>query len=168
MQITVHGTASTSAMRALKNLDVILDKALASAEARKIDPAVLLGSRLAPDMFPLLRQVQIACDFAKGPVARLAGIDNPKFEDVETTIPELKVRIARTLEFVKSVPESNFAGAEDRDITIQAGSQTLEFKGLAYLIGFALPNLNFHMSMAYAILRHNGVDVGKRDYIGAA
>ena len=168
MQITVHGTASISAIRALKNLDVILDKALASAEARKIDPAVLLGSRLAPDMFPLLRQVQIACDFAKGPVARLAGIDNPKFEDVETTIPELKVRIARTLEFVKSVPESNFAGAEDRDITIQAGSQTLEFKGLAYLIGFALPNLNFHMSMAYAILRHNGVDVGKRDYIGAA
>lgn len=168
MQITVHGTASISAIRALKNLDVILDKALASAEARKIDPAVLLGSRLAPDMFPLLRQVQIACDFAKGPVARLAGIDNPKFEDVETTIPELKARIARTLEFVKSVPESNFAGAEDRDITIQAGSQTLEFKGLAYLIGFALPNLNFHMSMAYAILRHNGVDVGKRDYIGAA
>lgn len=168
MQITIHGTASISAIRAMKNLDVILDKALASAEARKIDPAVLLGSRLAPDMFPLLRQVQIACDFAKGPVARLAGIDNPKFEDVETTIPELKARIARTLEFVKSVPESNFAGAEDRDITIQAGSQTLEFKGLAYLIGFALPNLNFHMSMAYAILRHNGVDVGKRDYIGAA
>ena len=168
MQITVHGTASISAIRALKNLDLILDKAMASAEARKIDPAVLLGSRLAPDMFPLLRQVQIACDFAKGPVARLAGIDNPKFEDVETTIPELKARIARTLEFVKSVPESNFAGAEDRDITIQAGSQTLEFKGLAYLIGFALPNLNFHLGMAYAILRHNGVDVGKRDYIGPA
>lgn len=168
MQITVYGIASTSCIRAMNNLDAILDKALASAEARKIDPAVLLASRLAPDMFPLLRQVQIACDFGKGPIARLAGIENPKFEDAETTFPELKARIARTLEFVRSVPEASFAGSEDRDISIQAGSQTLEFKGLAYLIGFALPNLNFHLSMAYAILRHNGVDIGKRDYIGPA
>jgi hypothetical protein len=168
MQITLYGTAFTSAVRALRNLDGILDKAVASAEARKFDPNVLLGCRLAPDMFPLLRQVQIACDFCKGPLARLAGIENPKFDDVETTIPELKARIARTLEFVKSVPESSLAGAEDRDITIQAGSQTLEFKGLPYLIGFALPNMYFHVSMAYAILRHNGVDIGKRDFIGAA
>jgi len=168
MQITLYGTAFTSAVRALKNLDGILDKAVASAEARKFDPNVLLGCRLAPDMFPLLRQVQIACDFCKGPLARLAGIENPKFDDVETTIPELKARIARTLEFVKSLPESSLAGAEDRDITIQAGSQTLEFKGLPYLIGFALPNMYFHVSMAYAILRHNGVDIGKRDFIGAA
>ena len=168
MQITVYGIASTSCIRAMNNLDAILDKAMASAEARKIDPAVLLASRLAPDMFPLLRQVQIACDFGKGPIARLAGIENPKFEDAETTFPELKARIARTLEFVRSVPEASFAGSEDRDISIQAGSQTLEFKGLAYLIGFALPNLNFHLSMAYAILRHNGVDIGKRDYIGPA
>ncbi len=168
MQITLYGTARTSVTRAMKNLDALLDKAVASAEARKFDPTVLLGCRLAPDMFPLLRQVQIACDFAKGPMARLAGIENPKFEDIETTIPELKARISRTIEFVNNVPESSFAGAEDRDISIQAGSQTLEFKGLPYLIGFALPNLGFHMSMAYAILRHNGVDVGKRDYIGPA
>lgn len=168
MQITLYGTASSSAIRAMKNLDAILDKAVASAEARKFDPNVLLGCRLAPDMFPLSRQVQIACDFCKGPIARLAGIENPKFEDTETTIPELKARIARTLEFVRSVPEASLDGAEDRDITIQAGSQTLEFKGLPYLIGFALPNMYFHLSMAYAILRHNGVDVGKRDFIGPA
>lgn len=166
MQISLYGTTFNAAVRGLKNLDAILDKALADAEARKIDPAVFLASRLAPDMFPLLRQVQIACDFAKGPIARLAGIENPKFEDVETTIPELKARIAKTLAFVKSVPEASLAGAEDRDITIQAGSQTLEFKGLPYLLGFALPNFYFHLGMAYAILRHNGVQVGKRDFIG--
>ena len=168
MQITMFALARTTTTRAMRNLDAILDKALASAEARKIDPAVLLGSRLAPDMFPLLRQVQIACDFAKGPMARLAGIDNPKFEDSETSVPELKARIARTLEFIKGIPEASLADAEDREISIQAGSKTLEFNGLDYLVGFALPNLNFHMCMAYAILRHNGVDVGKRDYIGPA
>jgi hypothetical protein len=168
MQISLYGTASTCAIRGLNNLDAILDKAAASAEARKIDPSVLLNSRLAPDMFPLVRQVQIACDFAKGPIARLSGTENPKFEDVETDIPALKARIARTLEFVRSIPESALDGAEDRDITIQAGSQTLQFKGLPYLVGFALPNFYFHLSMAYAILRHNGVDIGKRDFIGPA
>ena len=169
MSITMYGLARTSTTRAMRNLDAILDKALASAEARKIDPAVLLGSRLAPDMFPLLRQIQIACDFGKGPMARLAGIENPKFEDNETTIPELKARIARVLAFIDSVPESAFAGAEDKDLKIPAGPEVvLDFKGLAYLVGFAIPNLNFHMSMAYAILRHNGVDIGKRDYIGPA
>lgn len=168
MQITLHATASNAALRALNTLDTLLDKAAASAEARKFDAAVLLGSRLAPDMFTLTRQVQIACDFCKGPLARLAGIDNPKFEDVESTIPDLKARIARTREFVNSVPAASLDGAEDRDISIQAGSQTLEFKGLPYLLGFALPNMYFHMSMAYAILRHNGVDIGKRDFIGPA
>ena len=168
MQITLHATASNAALRALNTLDTLLDKAAASAEARKFDAAVLLGSRLAPDMFTLTRQVQIACDFCKGPLARLAGIDNPKFEDVESTIPDLKARIARTREFVNSVSAASLDGAEDRDISIQAGSQTLEFKGLPYLLGFALPNMYFHMSMAYAILRHNGVDIGKRDFIGPA
>lgn len=168
MQITLYGTASATSIRALNSLDSILDKAVASAEARKFDPSVLLAARLAPDMFPLIRQVQIACDFGKGPMARLAGMENPKFEDVETTFPELKARIARTLEFVRSVPESSFAGAEDRDITIQAGPRTMEFKGLPYLVGYSIPNLYFHLSMAYAILRHNGVDIGKRDFIGPA
>jgi hypothetical protein len=167
MQITMYRTAYTTATRALGNLDAILDKAAASAESRKIDPAVLLQSRLAPDMFPLVRQVQIASDFCKGPMARLSGMDNPRHEDNETTIPELKARLSRTLEFVKSVPESALDGSEDRDLKIPAGpDRTLEFKGIDYLLGFAIPNLNFHLAMAYAILRHNGVALGKTDYIG--
>jgi hypothetical protein len=168
MQLTMHQAATVSGTRALRNLDAMLDKAAASCEARKIDPAVMLQSRLAPDMFPLLRQAQLVCDFAKGPVARLSGTENPKHEDSETTIEELKARIAKTLEFVRSVPASAFEGAEDRDIVIQAGPRTLEFKGLDYLLGFALPNLNFHATCAYAILRHNGVALGKADYIGSA
>lgn len=169
MSITMYGLARTSTTRAMRNLDAILDKALASAEARKIDPAVLLGSRLAPDMFPLVRQVQIACDFGKGPMARLAGIENPKHEDTETSIPELKARIAKVQAFIDSVPESAFAGAEERALKIPAGPEVvLEFTGLDYLVGFAIPNLNFHLAMAYAILRHNGVPIGKRDYIGPA
>lgn len=168
MSISLYDVTHTTAVRGLANLDALLDKAEANAGLRKIDPAVLLASRLAPDMFPLLRQVQIACDFAKGPIARLAGIDNPKFEDVETDIAGLKARIAKTLAFVNAVPASALDGAETRDITIQAGSQTMEFKGQAYLVGFAIPNFYFHLSMAYAILRHNGVDVGKRDFIGPA
>ena len=168
MQISMYGLAHASTTRGLRALDAILDKTVAFAEARKIDPSVLINARLAPDMFPLVRQVQIACDFGKGPMARLSGRENPRFEDVETSFPELKARIARTLEFIASVPESEFAGAEDRDITVQAGPQTLQFKGLPYLVGYVLPNLNFHLSMAYAILRHNGVELGKRDYLGAA
>ena len=168
MQISVYNTASTTAIRGLSNFDAILDKAAASAEARKFDPAILLNARLAPDMFTFTRQIQIACDFGKGMIARLAGVENPKFEDNEASIADLKARIAKTLEFVRSVPEAAFAGAEDRDITIQAGSQTFEFKGLAYLVGFAIPNFNFHLTTAYAILRHNGVEIGKRDYIGGA
>ncbi len=168
MSITLYGLTHTTAVRGLNNLDALLDKAAANAEARKIDPAVFLASRLSPDMFPLLRQVQIACDFAKGPIARLAGIENPKFDDVETDIAGLKARIAKTLAFVNGVPASALDGGETRDITIQAGSTTMEFKGLAYLVGFAIPNFYFHLSMAYAILRHNGVDIGKRDFIGPA
>jgi hypothetical protein len=168
VQISVYDTARTTVTRGLKNLDAILDKAQASADARKFDSAVFLNSRLAPDMFPFVRQVQIACDFAKGTMARLAGVDNPKFDDGESSIAELKARIARTLEFVRAVPEANFAGAEDRDITIQIPSQTLQFKGLHYLVGYAIPNFYFHLTTAYAILRHNGVELGKRDFIGSA
>ena len=168
MQISLYGAASSMLTRGLKNLDAILDKAVASAEARKFDPAVLLSARLAPDMFPLLRQVQIACDFGKGTMARLAGVENPKFEDSETSFADLKARIAKTLAFIASIKEADFAGAEDRDITIQIPSQTLQFKGLPYFTGYAIPNFHFHMTTAYAILRHNGVELGKRDYIGQA
>ncbi len=169
MQISMYHLALTSVTRANRNLDAILDKAAAFAEARKVDPAVLLQSRLAPNMFPLVRQVQLVADFCKGPMARLSGMDNPRHEDVETSFPELKARLARALEFVNSVPESAFAGSEDRDLKIPAGpDRTLEFKGIDYLIVFALPNLNFHYTTAYAILRHNGVEIGKGDYIGGA
>ena len=166
MQISMYSTARTSVLRALAALDGILDKAVASAEARKFDPAVLLSARLAPDMFTFTRQVQIACDFCKGTMARLGGVENPKFEDSEASFADLKARIAKTRAFAEGVAEAGFAGSEDRDLVIQAGPRTLEFKGLPYLVGYALPNLNFHMSMAYAILRHNGVDLGKADYIG--
>ena len=166
MQISTYFTARTAALRALASLDTILDKAVASADARKFEPGVLLGARLAPDMFPLTRQVQIACDFCKGTMARLGGVENPKFEDKEISFAELKDRVQKTREFVEGVAEAGFAGAEDRDLVIQAGPRTLEFKGLPYLVSYALPNLYFHLSMAYAILRHNGVELGKQDFLG--
>jgi hypothetical protein len=167
MQFSMYTTARTSALRALSNLEHILDKAAASAEARKIDPAVFLGARLAPDMFPLTRQVQIACDFCKGVMARLGGVDNPSMADTETSFAELKARIAKTRGFVESVGEAGFAGAETRALQIKAGPREFELQGMPYLVGYALPNLYFHMSMAYAILRHNGVDLGKQDFLGS-
>ena len=166
MQLTMYSTARNSTLRALGNLDAILDKAVASAEARKFDPQVFLSSRLAPDMFPLTRQVQIACDFCKGTMARLGGVENPKMEDTEASFADLKARIAKVRTFVEGVQEAGFAGAEEREISFQAGPRQLQFKGLTYLLGYALPNLYFHMSMVYAILRHNGVDLGKRDFLG--
>jgi uncharacterized protein len=168
MPIDLHHAASNTAIRGLTALDKILDKAAAYAEARKIDPAVLLGSRLAPDMFPLSRQIQIACDFAKSPIARLAGMDVPKYEDTETTIPEFKARIAKTLAFVNSVPADKLAGAETRQIEWKAGPNDMKMQGDAYFGGYAVPNFYFHLSMAYAILRHNGLEIGKRDFLGAA
>jgi hypothetical protein len=168
MPIDLHHAASNTAIRGLTALDKILDKAAAYAEARKIDPAVLLGSRLAPDMFPLSRQIQIACDFGKSPIARLAGMEVPKFEDTETTFPEFKARIARVLDFVRSVPAAKLAGAETRTIEWKAGPNDMSMPGDAYFGGYAVPNFYFHLSMAYAILRHNGLEIGKRDFLGAA
>ena len=163
MSLDLHQTVTTTAIRGLTALDAILDKAAAYAEARKIDPAVLLGSRLAPDMFPLSRQIQIACDFAKSPIARLAGMDVPKFEDTETTFPEFKARIARTLDFVRSVPADKLAGAEGRTIEWKAGPNDMKMAGAAYFTGYAVPNFYFHLSMAYAILRARGANLGKVD-----
>jgi hypothetical protein len=168
MSLDLHQTVTATAIRGLTALDAILDKAAAYAEARKIDPAVLLASRLYPDMFPLSRQLQIACDFAKSPIARLAGIEVPKFEDTETTFPEFKARIARTLDFVRSVPADKLAGAEDRTIEWKAGPNDMKMAGAPYFAGYAVPNFYFHLSMAYAILRHNGLEIGKRDFLGAA
>jgi len=151
----------------LGNLSNFLDKAAAYAEAKKFDAAVLLNARLAPDMFTLTRQVQIACDMIKGAAARLSGTEIPKYEDNETTIAELKARIAKTLTFVNGVDAAKFAGSEDRDIVLQARAGELRFKGLNYLRDYALPNMYFHITTTYAILRHNGVELGKPDFIGA-
>ena len=150
----------------LNNLRSILDKAERFAEERKIAPEVLLNWRLAPDMFPLTRQVQIACDMAKGAAARLAGRDVPKYADDETSFGELKARIAKTVKFVESVPAKDFDGSEDRDIVLTVGGQEMHFKGAPYLMHFVLPNLYFHATAAYAILRRCGLEIGKRDFLG--
>ena len=166
MPISMYQASAPRFANTLNNLSAILDKAQAHAEAKKIDPAVLLASRLYPDMFPLVRQIQIASDSAKGPVARLAGVEVPKYEDTEETIPELKARIARTIDFVSSFKAAQIDGTEDKDIHLKLGSREVDWKGMQYLLGFALPNFYFHVVTAYDILRHNGVEIGKRDYIG--
>ncbi len=151
----------------LTSLSVLLTKAAAHAEAKKIDPLVLTGARIAPDMFPLSRQVQIATDHAKGACARLAGIEVPSFADSETSFPELQARIAKTLEFVKSLKPAQFEGSAERDVTLTIAGQKITWKGNIYLNHFALPNFYFHATTTYAILRHNGVEVGKRDFMGS-
>ena len=166
MTISMYQASVPAFVRGLTNLSAILDKAAADAEARKIDPAVLISSRLAPDMFPLARQIMIAADFAKGPVARLAGVEVPKYEDNETTIAEFKARIDKTIAFVKSFSPSQIDGSEEKDINITIAGNPMTFKGLPYLVDFVLPNFYFHLACAYAILRHNGVPIGKRDFIG--
>ena len=150
----------------LGSLSTILDKAQAHCEARRIDPLVLTGFRLYPDMFPLSRQVQIACDTAKGAVGRLAGVDIPRHEDVERSFDELKARIARTLDFVNSVKRERIDGTEEKEIVLQMRSGERRYVGLQYLLGHALPNFYFHVTTAYNILRHNGVELGKADYLG--
>ena len=165
MKITMHAMSVELFSNTLGNLSAILDKGLAHATSRKFDPGVLLASRLAPDMLPLTRQVQIACDVAKGSVARLAGQEPRRFEDNETSFEQLRARIAATIDYIKSIPASALEGSETRDIKVPAGERTLEFKGLQYLQRWAIPNVLFHVSTAYDILRHNGVDLGKRDFL---
>jgi uncharacterized protein len=167
MLISMYDTLVPTANRMLGNLSTFLDKAEAFATAKKIDAAVLLNSRLAPDMLPLTRQVQIASDMVKGAAARLSGTEVPKFEDNETTIAELKARIAKTLAFVNGVDAAKFGGSEDRDVTLQTRTGDRHFKGLNYLRDYVLPNVYFHTTVTYAILRHNGVELGKNDFIGA-
>jgi hypothetical protein len=145
----------------------ILTKAANHAEARKIDPAVLLQTRLYPDMFPLVRQVQIASDSAKSAAGNLAGVEIPRFEDIETSFPELQERIARTRSYLETFRPGQIDGTEDKDITLTMRGTSVPFKGQQYLLGFALPNFYFHSSAAYAILRHCGVEIGKRDFLGA-
>jgi len=150
----------------LTNLSSLLDKAASHAEAKKVDPKVLADARIIADMFPLKRQVQIACDTAKGAAARLAGVEIPKHEDSESTIVELKERIAKTLDFVASLKAEQINAGEAREIVLQFPRQTLKFTGTEYVTKFVLPNFYFHVMAAYAILRQNGVDIGKNDYLG--
>ena len=166
MKISMHAMSYDVFKRALAQLQFVMEKAVANAKARNFETGVLVDARLAPDMLPFVKQIQIASDNAKFGVARLAGIEAPKFEDNEKTLDELKARILKTIDFLKSTAASAFEGAEDRDIKITVPNRTIEMKGLAYLNGWVLPNVFFHVTTAYLILRHNGVDVGKRDFLG--
>jgi hypothetical protein len=160
-------TASVPPMiRSLTNLRSILEKAADYAEAKKIDPAVLINARLYPDMYPLSRQVQIATDVAKGAVSRLAGLEPPKYEDNEATFDELLVRIDKTLALLKSFKPEQLEESENKAIVLPLHDRTINFKGLPYLLDFVLPNIYFHVATVYAILRHNGVEIGKKDFLG--
>ena len=151
----------------LGGLSAVLAKAEAHASAKKIDPNALLQARLYPDMFPLLRQVQVACDFAKSVSARLAGVEVPSFEDQVASFADLQSRIAKTLAFIDSLTTAQMAGSETRQIVTQAGTPKEKiFTGDSYLLNYGLPHFFFHTNTAYAVLRHNGVEVGKKDYIG--
>ena len=151
----------------LRSLAAILTKAEAHCEDRKIDPNALLTARLFPDMLNMTRNVLIACDTAKGLAARLSQTENPSFEDDETTFAELQARIAKTIDFMETIPDAKFAGAESRDVVMHFGPQEVVFTGDSYFNGFATPNFYFHMATVYNILRHNGVELGKRDFLGA-
>jgi hypothetical protein len=149
----------------LSALGGIIDKTVAHADAKKIDQAVYAGARLYPDMFPFSRQIGVATDFAKGASARLAGVEVPKFEDTEVTLADLKARLQKTIDFIATLKPEQFEGAETRDITIQLRAGPTVFKGQPYLLHYAMPNFYFHTTTAYAILRHNGIEIGKPDFI---
>jgi hypothetical protein len=166
MSVSLYEVSIPVFTLSLNNLSAILDKALLHGEDKKVDPKVLPQIRLIADMLPLTAQIQIACDTAKGAAARLAGIEIPKYEDTEATLPELKARVAKTLEFIKSVKPAQFEGAETREIVLTFPQTTMKFTGLNYLTNFALPNFFFHLTMVYALLRKNGVVLGKRDFLG--
>jgi hypothetical protein len=166
MTLSMYQASTPIFVRQLNALTAILKIAAAFAQARKIDPSVLLNARLAPDQFALVRQVQIATDGAKGGIARLAGLEAPVYPDDETTFEQLEARIAKTVAFLQSVPPEKVDGSEERPIQLTLRSGELNFTGQAFLLHFVIPNFFFHVTTAYAILRHNGVEIGKRDYLG--
>lgn len=167
MSSNLHQASVGVFVQYLTSLSTLLGKAAAHAEAKKIDPAVFVSARIAPDMFALARQVQIATDHAKGASARLAGVEVPSFTDTESTFAELQQRITKTLDFIKGLKPAQFDGAADRDVTLTLAGQKHTWKGGIYLYHFALPNFFFHATTTYNILRHNGVEVGKRDFLGS-
>lgn len=169
MAISMSSASLPICITMLGNLSHFLDKAEAFVAQKKVDPLALTQFRLAPDMLPFTRQIQMACDAAKNGSARLSGVEAPRFEDNETTLAELKARIQKTVDFLKSIPTSALDGKEDKDVTFPVGREaTRTMKGEAYLKHFMLPNLFFHVTTAYTILRHNGVELGKRDYLAGA
>ncbi|RUR05031.1 DUF1993 family protein [Legionella sp. km772] len=167
MSISMYKATVPVFISMLTNLSTILKKADHYAESKKIDPSALINARLAPDMFPFARQIQIATDAAKGCAARLANLEIPSFPDTETTFSQLDERLTKTINFLKTVNASQIDGSEERSITLKVAGQELQFKGQEFTLHFALPNFYFHISMAYAILRHNGLDIGKKDYLGS-
>ncbi len=166
MTISMYQASTPRFANLLRNLSALIEKADAHCAAKKIDPAAITAFRLYPDMYPFTRQVQIACDTAKAAVARLAGVEVPKHEDVEQTFAELKSRIAKTLDFIESIRPERIDGSEEKEIVLAMRSGERRFKGLQYLMGQAYPNFYFHVTTAYNILRHNGVEIGKADFIG--
>ena len=166
MTISMYQASAPRFVNMLNNLSAVLDKAQAHADAKKIDPLVFTSSRLYPNMLPFMNQVRIACDNAKGAVARLAGVEIPKHEDTEQNFADLKARIAKTVAFVESIQAAQIDGSEDQEIALKLGATEVKFKGMQYLLGFALPNFYFHATTAYGILRHNGLELAKRDFIG--
>ena len=166
MSLSMHSASVPVFVRMLTNLLVWLDKAETHAKERHFEPSVYLASRLAPDMLPLTKQIQIACDSAKFGVARLAGIEAPKFEDNEASLPELRERVRKTLAFVQSVGAERIAGSDDKDVVVPRRDGSMTLRGQAYLAHFVLPNFYFHLTTTYALLRHNGVMLGKGDFLG--
>ncbi len=166
MTITLYQASVPPFLQILRALRAVLGKARHQCDATKVQPEVLLQARLYPNMFPLVRQVQIAADFAKGAAARLAGLEPPRYEDTETTFEQLVERIDRTIAYLESIAPAQIDGQEARTVELKIGGQPQTFVGLPYLLHFALPNFYFHATTAYAILRHNGVDIGKGDFLG--
>lgn len=166
MTISMFQASVPRLINALNNLSHILDKAQAHIDAKKIDASALIQFRLYPDMLNFTRQVQIASDTAKGVVARLAGVEIPAYEDNEQSIADLKARIVKTIAFIQGFKPEQIDGTEDKDIITKRGEKETHYKGMQFLLGHAIPNVYFHITTAYAILRHNGVEIGKRDYLG--
>jgi uncharacterized protein len=165
--ISMYSASVPVFSKLLKNLDAIIDKAVVWADAKKIDHKVLLDARLAPDMLPFSAQIQIATDNAKGCIARLAGVDIPKYADNEASFADLKARLAKTIAFMESIKPDQLNGSEEKSIELKFGPTfAMTFKGMDYLLHFASGNVYFHVTSAYAILRHNGLDIGKKDFLG--
>ena len=167
MTISMYQASVPAFIRALDNLAAILEKGAAHAQSRKIDEAVLLGSRLFPDMFPLARQVQIASDTARGGAGRLAGVEFPAYENKEATFQELIQRIRNTITYLQTLKATQIDGSEEKTVTWQTRTSTLTMQGLPYLMNHLLPNIHFHVTTAYGILRHNGIEIGKKDFLGS-